>query len=92
GKPQEKVDFTKLAKKSKDYSGADINAVIDIAVEGILEEAIRTGTPRPLGTKDLLKGIDKHKPSTSEWFTTAKNYALFANKGGLYDDILSYLK
>lgn len=92
GKPQERVDFSKLAKKSSDYSGADINAVVDIAIEAILEEAISTGQPRPLGTKDLLKGIDKHRPSTTEWFTTAKNYAMFANKSGLYDDILKYLK
>ncbi|MFT7121751.1 MAG: SpoVK/Ycf46/Vps4 family AAA+-type ATPase [Neolewinella sp.] len=92
GKPQEKVDFAKLAKKSKDFSGADINAVIDIAIEVVLEEAIETGVPRPVGTKDLLKGIEKHAPSTAEWFTTAKNYAMFANKGGLYDDILKYLK
>jgi len=92
GKPQDKIDFAKLAKKAKDFSGADINAVIDIAVEGILEEAIRTGAPRPVGTKDLLGGIEKHRPSTAEWFTTARNYAMFANKGGLYDDILKYMK
>jgi len=92
GKPQDKIDFAKLAKKAKDFSGADINAVIDIAIEGILEEAIRTGAPRPVGTKDLLGGIDQHRPSTAEWFTTARNYAMFANKGGLYDDILKYMK
>ncbi|MFT5999668.1 MAG: transitional endoplasmic reticulum ATPase [Neolewinella sp.] len=92
GKPQEKVDFAKVAKKTKDFSGADLNAVIDIAIEGILEEAIRTGTPRPVSTKDLLAAADLHRPSTTEWFTTAKNYAMFANKSGLYDDILKYLK
>lgn len=91
-KPQENIDFAKVAKRTKDFSGADLNAVIDIAVEGILEEAIKTGVPRPITTKDLLRGAEKHRPSTSEWFTTAKNYAMFANKGGLYDDILKYLK
>mgnify|MGYP000973347195 CR=1 FL=1 len=25
-------------------------------------------------------------------FTTAKNYALFSNKSGLYDEVLKYLK
>ncbi len=92
GKPQEDIDFAKVAKRTKDFSGADLNAVIDIAVEGILEEAIKTGIPRPITTKDLLRGAEQHRPSTSEWFTTAKNYAMFANKGGLYDDILKYLK
>lgn len=92
GKPQENIDFAKVAKNTKDFSGADLNAVVDIAVEGILEEAIKTGVPRPVTTKDLLRGAAQHRPSTSEWFTTAKNYAMFANKGGLYDDILKYLK
>jgi SpoVK/Ycf46/Vps4 family AAA+-type ATPase len=92
GKPTEAIDFNKVAKKTRDFSGADLNAVIDIAVEGILEEAIRTGTPKPISTKHLLAAADKHRPSTTEWFTTAKNYAMFANKSGLYDDILKYLK
>ena len=92
GKPQDKIDFAKVAKRTRDFSGADLNAVIDIAVEGILEEAIKTGVPRPISTKDLLRGAEQHRPSTTEWFTTAKNYATFANKGGLYDDILKYLK
>ena len=92
GKPIENIDYKKLAKNTQHYSGADINAMIDIAVEGILEEAIKTGVPRPITTKDLLTAAKKHPPSTKEWFTTAKNYALFANKSGLYDNILKYLK
>ncbi len=91
GKPVEQVDYTKVVKKTKDYSGADIRALVDIAVESKLEEAIRTGKPVPLGTKDLVKATGRHKPTTKEWFLTAKNYALFANDGGLYDDILKYL-
>ena len=92
GKPQKDIDFKKIAKKTKDYSGADINAIIDIAVENILEKALETGDPKPITTADLLDAIKKHRASTTEWFTTAKNYAMFANKSGLYDDILKYLK
>jgi len=91
-KPQENIDFKKIAKKTVGYSGADINAIIDIAIEQILENAIETGVPKPITTSDLLQAIKKHHASTSEWFTTAKNYAMFANKSGLYDDILKYLK
>ncbi|NJC24943.1 ATP-binding protein [Neolewinella antarctica] len=91
-KPLGKIDYVKIAKRTKDFSGADLNAVIDIAIENILEQAIKTGAPRPIETKDLLAAAERHKPSTSEWFSTARNYATFANKGGLYDDILGYLK
>jgi transitional endoplasmic reticulum ATPase len=92
GKPVEAIDFASLANKSENYSGADIEAIIDIAVEEKLEAAFADGIPKPLTTKDLLAAMKKHKPSTQEWFGTAKNFALFANEAGLYDDILQHLK
>lgn len=91
-KPSENIDFKKVAKKTKNYSGADINALVDIAVESKLEEALQTGVPKPITTKDLLKAAEQHKASTVDWFNTAKNYATFANQSGLYNDVLSYIK
>lgn len=91
-KPTVNIDTKSLAKKSPEYSGADIEAVIDIAVESKLEEAIKTGVLAPLDTKDLQNALKKHKSSTAEWFVSAKNFAIYANESGLYDDILSYLK
>ena len=91
-KPTEAIDYSQLAKKTENYSGADIDAIIDIAIELKLESSFADGIPRPIETKDLLSAIKKHKASTQEWFMTAKNFAMFANDAGLYDDILSYLK
>jgi transitional endoplasmic reticulum ATPase len=31
------------------------------------------------------------KASTRAWFESAKNYALYANQGGFYDDVLTFL-
>lgn len=90
-KPIDDVNYSGLAKYCNGYSGADIEAVIDIAVEAKLEEAIHSGIPKPITTKDLRKSLKIHKASTKEWFTSAKNYALYANETGLYDDILNYL-
>lgn len=92
GKPTEAVDYKSLAKKLESYSGADIEAVIDIAIEEKLESSFTDGIPKPIKTADLVNASKKHKASTQEWFATAKNFALFANDAGLYDDILSYLK
>lgn len=91
GKPVEKIDYKKIVSQTKDFSGADLQALIDIAIEGKLEEAMRKGIPMPLNTKDLLAAAKKHNATTKEWFTTAKNYALFANESGLYDDILKHM-
>ncbi len=92
GKPVGEVDYKTLAKKTEEFSGADLMAVVDRAVESKLREALKTGLPKPIETKDLLTSALDVKPSTKEWFTTARNYALYSNESGLYDDILAYLK
>jgi transitional endoplasmic reticulum ATPase len=91
-KPTESIDYKSLAAKIENYSGADIEAIIDIAIEEKLEESFKDGIPKPLTTKDIANALKKHKASTSEWFATAKNFALFANDSGLYDDILTHMK
>jgi transitional endoplasmic reticulum ATPase len=92
GKPAEGIDYGKLAAKAEDFSGADVMGVVDAAVESKLSEALRTGRPKPLTTADLLTAIKSHRPTTREWFASARNHALYANEGGVYDDILNYLK
>jgi len=92
GKPADNLDVRKIAARTAEYSGADLKAVVDQAVEAKLEQAIKSGRPTPLSTNDLLAAVKQVRPSTKEWFATARNHALYANQGGAYDDILSYLK
>jgi len=92
GKPLGKLDLAAVAKKLDGFSGADLQAVIDICVEDKLKAAFSSGVPEPIQTKDLITAAKRHKPTTREWFNTARNYALYANESGLYDDILAYLK
>ena len=91
-KPVGEMDIKKIAAQTDGYSGADFNAVIDIAIEDKLTQSIETGELQPLTTKDILRALKVHKPTTQEWFSSARNYALYANESGLYDDILKYLK
>lgn len=92
GKPVEEIDYDHAAKQCDHFSGADMKAVVDVAVERKLHEAMKTGQPKPMTTKDLLAAAKTLKPTTREWFATARNYALYSNQGGIYDDILQYLK
>jgi len=92
GKPAAEVDVQAVARKTPDFSGADLKAVVEHAIEEKLTEAMRSGRLEPLTTKVLLRAVGKVKPSTREWFTTARNHALYANENGLYDPILAYLK
>lgn len=92
GKPTDSVDLDKLASKTESFSGADLNALVDFAVEEKLKEAVKSGLPTPLTTKNLLAAAKRTRPSTGEWFSTARNHALYSNEGGAYDPILDYLK
>ncbi|HRG41419.1 MAG TPA: AAA family ATPase [Saprospiraceae bacterium] len=92
GKPTEKIDFAKVAEQAKYYSGADLKALVDLAIEEKLKVAFKTGVPEPITTQDLLAATKRHHASTREWFNTAKNYALFANESGIYDEILKCIK
>lgn len=92
GKPVEEIDYDHVARKTDHFSGADLKAVLDVAVERKLQEAMKAGIPKPLATKDLTAAAGTLRPTTKEWFATARNYALYSNQGGIYDDILQYLK
>ena len=92
GKPTKRIDTAAIAKKCRDFSGADLKAIVDRATEDKLREAIRIGKPMPLTTRDLLKAAKATTPTTRDWFATAKNHAVYANQSGQYDAILAYLK
>jgi SpoVK/Ycf46/Vps4 family AAA+-type ATPase len=92
GKPLQDVDFDHIAKKTNEFSGADLKAVLDVAIESKLKQALKDGIPKPLTTGDLAAAAKTLRPTTKEWFSTARNYALYSNQGGTYDDILKYLK
>jgi transitional endoplasmic reticulum ATPase len=90
--PVKDIDHRKVARETNGFSGADLKSVIDHAVEEKLRESFKTGRPEPITTKDLMAALKKVIPSTKDWFATARNYALYSNESGLYNDILDYLK
>jgi AAA+ superfamily predicted ATPase len=90
-KPVTDLDAEELARKTKHFSGADLKAVFDAAIEAVLETALEAGRIIPVTQKHLLRAAKEHRPTTQAWFESAKNYALYANQGGYYDDVLEYL-
>ncbi|GGY31386.1 ATP-binding protein [Streptomyces omiyaensis] len=91
-RPIEAVDLGKLVKVTEDFSGADLAHLCETAAETALLDSARTGSVRLITTKDLLGAARQLRPSTEPWFAAARNVAMFANEGGLYDDLLAYLK
>jgi len=91
GKPIAQLDAKALAKNTKDFSGADLKGIFDVAVERGLAQAMKQGQLVPITNRDLQDAAKSLKPSTKAWFESAKNYALYSNQGGFYNDVLSFL-
>ncbi|QIY53451.1 tetratricopeptide repeat protein [Streptomyces sp. RPA4-5] len=91
-RPIENVDLGKLVKATDGLSGADLAHVCEAAAEQALLDSARTGTVRLIGMKDLLAAAGQIGPSTEPWFAAARNVAMYANDGGMYDDLVAYLK
>ncbi len=91
-RPIEGVDLAKLAKKTDGYSGADLAHVCESAAESALLDSAASGQVRMIGMRDLLDAAEQVKPSVEAWFSAARNVAMFANEGGMYDDLVAYLK
>ncbi|MDP9796310.1 AAA+ superfamily predicted ATPase [Catenuloplanes nepalensis] len=91
-RPIENVDLPKLVKATDGLSGADLAHLCESAAERALLDSARTGTVRMIGMPDLLAAAKTTVPSVEPWFAAARNVAMFANEGGMYDDLLAYLK
>lgn len=91
-RPIEKVDLGRLVAATEDYSGADLAHVCETAAEYAMHDSITTGEIRMIAQRDLERALREVRPSTGAWFSTARNVALFANEGGVYDELAAYLK
>ena len=90
--PAEPVDTDKLARAADRFSGADIRAAVQIAAEKAIMEEMRTGRSGKLTQRLLADAIKETRPSTGEWLETAKSYATYANRTGLYDDLVQFFE
>lgn len=91
-RPVEGVDLGRVVKATDGLSGADLAHLCESAAENALLDSARTGTIRMIGTSDLLTAAKAVVPSSDPWFAAARNVAMFANEGGVYDDLVTYLK
>lgn len=90
--PAENLDLAKAAKLTERFSGADLRGVVERASEKAIFEEMRTGRAGKLTQKLLLDAIKDSRPSTGEWLETARNYATYSNRTGLYDDLVAYFE
>lgn len=86
------IEIGAVAARTDGFSGADLAHVCETAAEYALSDAIASGTARPINQADLLRALAEIHSSLGEWFAMARNFAMFQNEGGVFDDLLDYLR
>lgn len=92
GRPAEALDLRAVARRTEGYSGADLALVAEQATEAAMEESMTSGRVRPITQRQLTDAVRSVRPSIGEWLEAAKNYALYANESGAYDELAAYLR
>jgi SpoVK/Ycf46/Vps4 family AAA+-type ATPase len=91
-RPVREVDVSRLAARTEGFSGADLAHLCETAVEYALEESLARGGVRSVDGRDFDRALRELRPSTRPWFETARNFVLFANDGGTYDELQAYMR
>ena len=91
-RPVGELNLAKLAADTADFSGADLAHLCASATELALADSVALGHLRPIGDSDLRSALKEIRPSTAAWFETARNFVLFANQAGTYDDLQDYMR
>jgi len=91
-RPTDYIDYGDLARRTNLFSGADISKVCDMATESIMREILSGGSERNISMQDLIATIKVTPITTREWFSTARNFAKYANESGTYSPILQYMR
>ncbi len=92
GRPTaEDIDATALAGRTSGFSGADLENLVATAADRAIADSLGRGSEVPINQGHLVAALAEIKPTTSEWLTTARNYARYSNEGGQYDEVLAFL-
>lgn len=92
GKPVSGVDLNRLSARTDGFSGADLAHLCNTAIEYAIEASLAGAAVRPVTDRDFERALKEVRPSTGVWFETARNFVLFANPGGLYDDLQAFMR
>ncbi|HET8999668.1 MAG TPA: ATP-binding protein [bacterium] len=91
-RPIDGLDVRWVASRTPDFSGADLAHLCESAAEIALEASASSAAARPITLADFQQALKDVRASTRPWFETARNYALFANDSGVFDDLLAYMR
>ncbi len=85
------LDIPFLAKHSSGFSGADLMNLVETGADEAIEASLTSGNEVPIRSEHLRSVLKEVKSTTTEWLSTARNYARYANEAGHYDEVLDFL-
>jgi transitional endoplasmic reticulum ATPase len=86
------VDYKRLAAATPLFSGADLWALVEAAIDEVIDEALDSGGEPPLAMEHLNAALAGMRPTTLDWLASARNYVEFANQAGRYDEVARFLR
>jgi ATP-dependent 26S proteasome regulatory subunit len=91
-RPVAGIDVGWLVRRTEGFSGADLAHLCETAAERALIASASSGAVRMIGMPDFVAALAEIRPSVTSWFESARSVALFANEGGAYDELVTYLR
>lgn len=86
------IDVKKIAARTEDFSGADLEHVVTSAAEKAMMESLRKGSVQAISMSHVNEALKEIRPSTRTWLQTARNVVEFSNSNGSYDELGHYLR
>jgi transitional endoplasmic reticulum ATPase len=93
GRPVGDLDLVAVVERTPLFSGADLHALVERAVDAVIDAALDAGDDDvPISQRHLEAALAGARATTAEWLRTARNYVEFANDAGRYDEVQAYLE
>ncbi len=86
------LDRDRIVEKSTGFSGADMAALVDTAIDFAIEESPSEDALKPLSNAHFNEAFREVKSSVGEWLGQARKFAQYDNESGMYDDLADFLK
>ena len=86
------LDVTALVEKTGGFSGADLGALIETAVDFAIEDSRSDEDIEPVSNAHFKEALREVRSTVGEWLGQARNFAEYANGDGTYDELADFLK
>ena len=86
------LDKKFIIEKTSGFSGADLEALVEAAVDYAIDDSEGQDDLTPLSNMHFQEALLEVQSSTGEWLGLAKSYSEYATRDGLYDDLRAFLK